>query len=651
MLYDVVVTRPFDKVFTYSSTNEQLEIGQVVLVPFGKKIEAGIIWKKNVKNPGYEIKEVTKICNDLVLQNSSIDFINWIASYTLAPLGAVLKLFLINNDIVEFDKEKLDSFNNTEPSLVTLSEEQANSFKEITQSFNKSNKPVLLEGVTGSGKTEVYFEIIDKFLKEKKQILIMVPEISLTPQLETRVKKRFGMEVCLWHSKITKKNRKKIWHKCFAGDPVIVIGARSSLFLPFTNLGLIVVDEEHDSSYKQEDNIRYQARDLAVVRAKIEKNFILLASATPSLETINNVKIKKYNQVYLSKQFSGTPLPEISIIDLNKNKLDKDKWISQSIIDSISQCLENKEQTLIFLNRRGYSPLTLCNSCGFRYECDQCSSWMVMHQHKKVFLCHQCGTIKKLNLDCPQCNEKDSIKFVGPGVERVAEELKEFFPGKNISIMSSDNVNTPNKIKKFITDINNKDIDIIVATQIMAKGYDFPNLSLVGIVDADAGLFGGDPRAIEKTFNLLQQVGGRAGRGKKIGKVFLQTYFPDQEIIKSIQLREREAFIEKALEERKNFNIPPFGFMTSIIISSHTKALVLKHASRLAQQGQNSENIKILGPVEAPISLLRGQYRYRILLKSKSRKNLNKFTKKIVEKTKLPSSIKIIIDVDPYSFM
>ncbi len=651
MLYDVVVTRPFDKVFTYSSTNEQLEIGQVVLVPFGKKIEAGIIWKKNVKNPGYEIKEVTKICNDLILQNSSIDFINWIASYTLAPLGAVLKLFLINNDIVEFDKKKLDSFNKTEPSLVTLSEDQANSFKEITQSFNKSNKPVLLEGVTGSGKTEVYFEIIDKFLKEKKQILIMVPEISLTPQLETRVKKRFGMEVCLWHSKITKKNRQKIWHKCFAGDSFIVIGARSSLFLPFTNLGLIVVDEEHDSSYKQEDNIRYQARDLAVVRSKIEKNFILLASATPSLETINNVKIKKYDQVYLSKQFSGTPLPEISVIDLNKNKLDKDKWISQSIIDSISQCLENNEQTLIFLNRRGYSPLTLCNSCGFRYECDQCSSWMVMHQHKKVFLCHQCGTIKKLNLDCPQCNEKDSIKFVGPGVERVAEELKEFFPRKNISIMSSDNVNTPNKIKKFITDINNKDIDIIVATQIMAKGYDFPNLSLVGIIDADAGLFGGDPRAIEKTFNLLQQVGGRAGRGKKIGKVFLQTYFPDQEIIKSIQLREREAFIERALEERKNFNIPPFGFMTSIILSSHTKALVFKQASRLAQQGQNSENIKILGPVEAPIFLLRGQYRYRILLKSNSRKNLNKFTKKILEKTKLPSSVKLIIDVDPYSFM
>tara|TARA_B100000676_G_scaffold298288_1_gene341061 strand:- start:516 stop:1346 length:831 start_codon:yes stop_codon:yes gene_type:complete len=276
---------------------------------------------------------------------------------------------------------------------------------------------------------------------------------------------------------------------------------------------------------------------------------------------------------------------------------------------------------------------------------------MVMHQNKKIFLCHQCGTIKKINLNCPKCEEKDSIKFIGPGVERVAEELTLSFPEKNISIMSSDNVNTPNKIKKFIDDINSKKIDIIVATQIMAKGYDFPNLSLVGIVDADAGLFGGDPRAIEKTFNLLQQVGGRAGRGKKLGKVLLQTYFPDQQIIKSIQLREREKFLERALEERRNFNIPPFGFMTAIIISSHTKSLASKSASQIVQLSKIDENIKVLGPVEAPISLLRGQYRYRILIKGNNRKNLNKLTKIIVGKVKLPSSVKLIIDVDPYTFM
>ena len=650
MLYDVIVTRPFDKVFTYSSINKELEVGQVVLVPFGKKLETGIIWNKNIEKPKHEIKEITKIIDKIIFTNNTIEFIKWIASYTLAPLGLVLKLFLINNDIVEFDLGKLSN-EKLNPSIITLNKEQESAKLEIIQSISKSNKPILLEGVTGSGKTEVYFEIIEKFLKEKKQILIMVPEISLTPQLETRFKKRFGIDVLLWHSKISKKNRQKIWHQCFNGDQVIVIGARSSLFLPFSNLGLIVVDEEHDSSYKQEENIRYQARDLAIVRSKIENNFVLLASATPSLETINNVKIKKYDHVFLSKQFSGTPLPEISLVNLNNEKLEKDKWISKSIINEISKCLDNNEQVLIFLNRRGYSPLTLCNSCGFRYECEQCSSWMVMHQNKKVFLCHQCGTIKKVTLNCPKCEEKDSIKFIGPGVERVAEELTLSFPEKRISIMSSDNVNTSNKIKKFIDDINNKEIDIIVATQIMAKGYDFPNLSLVGIVDADAGLFGGDPRAIEKTFNLLQQVGGRAGRGKKLGKVLLQTYFPEQPIIKSIQLREREKFTERALEERKNFSIPPFGFMTAIIISSHKKALASKFASQLVQFGHNDDDIKVLGPVEAPISLLRGQHRYRILIKGNKRKNLNKLTKKILGNAKLPSSVKLIIDVDPYTFM
>ncbi len=650
MLYDVIITRPFDKVFTYSSIYKELKVGQVVLVPFGKKIETGIIWNKNIEKPQHEIKEISKIVGNIILRNTTIEFIKWISNYTLAPKGLVLKLFLINSDIVEFTLGKL-SKGKLNPLAITLNKEQENAKLEIIQSISRSYKPILLEGVTGSGKTEVYFEVIEKFLKEKKQALIMVPEISLTPQLETRFKKRFGIDVLLWHSKISKKNRQKIWHQCFNGDQVIVIGARSSLFLPFSNLGLIVVDEEHDSSYKQEENIRYQARDLAIVRAKIENNFVLLASATPSLETINNVKLNKYNHVFLSKQYSGTPLPQISLINLTKEKLEKDKWISKSIIEEISKCLDNYEQALIFLNRRGYSPLALCNSCGFRYECEQCSSWMVMHQNKKIFLCHQCGTLKKINLNCPKCEEKDSIKFIGPGVERVAEELTILFPEKNISIMSSDNVNTPNKIKKFIDDINSKKIDIIVATQIMAKGYDFPNLSLVGIVDADAGLFGGDPRAIEKTFNLLQQVGGRAGRGKKLGKVLLQTYFPDQQIIKSIQLREREKFIEKALEERKYFNIPPFGFMTAIIISSHTKSLASKSASQIVQVSNTDKNIKVLGPVEAPIFLLRGQYRYRILIKGNNRKNLNKLTKIIVGKVKLPSSVKLIIDVDPYTFM
>ncbi|MDC2979294.1 primosomal protein N' [Pelagibacteraceae bacterium] len=649
MLYDVIVTRPFDKVFTYAS-NEQLKIGQVVLVPFGKREEIGIIWSKNTKKPNHKIKNISKIIEMVIFKNTTIEFINWIANYTLAPLGSVLKLFLINKDIVDFKIESKFT-SNLYDSKIKLNDEQENARSKIITFISKSKKPIVLEGVTGSGKTEVYFKLIEDYLNKNNQILIMVPEISLTPQLESRFKERFGIDVFIWHSKITNKNRQKIWHYCLNGERVIVIGARSSLFLPFLNLGLVIVDEEHDPSYKQEDNIRYQARDLAIVRSKIEKTNIILASATPSLETINNFKIGKYDHVYLSKQFSGTPLPDISLIDLSLNKLEKDRWVSNKIVEEIKICIQNEEQALIFLNRRGYSPLTLCNNCGYRYECDQCSSWMVMHQQKKIFLCHQCGSTKMLDLNCPKCNAKESIKFIGPGVERVAEELIKLFPENCVSIMSSDNVNSPKKIKKFINDIENKKIDIIVATQIMAKGYDFPNLSLVAIVDADAGLFGGDPRAVEKTFNLLQQVGGRAGRGKKIGKVLLQTYFPDQQIIKSIQNRERNSFIDKALEERRNFNIPPFGFMTSIILSSHTKALAFKYSNKLVEFGKNDDDSKILGPVEAPLSLLRGKYRYRILLKGKSRKKLNQITRNIIKKAKLPSSVRVIIDVDPYTFM
>ena len=333
MLYDVIVTRPFDKVFTYAS-NEQLKIGQVVLVPFGKREEIGIIWSKNTKKPNHKIKNISKIIEGVIFKNTTIEFINWIANYTLAPLGSVLKLFLINKDIVDIKIESKFT-SNLYDSKIKLNDEQENARSKIITFISKSKKPIVLEGVTGSGKTEVYFKLIEDYLNKNNQILIMVPEISLTPQLESRFKERFGIDVFIWHSKITNKNRQKIWHYCLNGERVIVIGARSSLFLPFLNLGLVIVDEEHDPSYKQEDNIRYQARDLAIVRSKIEKTNIILASATPSLETINNFKISKYDHVYLSKQFSGTPLPDISLIDLSLNKLEKDRWVSNKIVEEI----------------------------------------------------------------------------------------------------------------------------------------------------------------------------------------------------------------------------------------------------------------------------------------------------------------------------
>jgi primosomal protein N' (replication factor Y) len=650
MYYNILVARPFDQVFTYESDDQTLEVGQIVIVPFGKAMEVGMIMQAGVSKPDYTIKKIEIVTKGIQLNEINIKFLKWVSDYTLAPLGSVLKLFTINKDIISYERDdKILSEPTFKPTI--LNDEQDKAKQDIIKTQKSSNKPIVLEGVTGSGKTEVYFDLIEQEINQSKQILIMVPEISLTPQFENRFKERFGMDVNIWHSKITPKRRKEIWHKCYAGEPIVVIGARSSLFLPFANLGLTVIDEEHDSSYKQEDNIRYQARDLAVVKANFEKNKLILASATPSLETINNINHKKYHHVFLSKQYSGLPLPQINLVDLSKNKLEKNQWISALLKKEIEKCLSNKEQALIFLNRRGYSPLSLCVECGYRHQCAQCSSWLVMHQQKKRLLCHQCGSIEEMSFNCPKCLAKDSIKFIGPGVERIAEELTQSFPDKVISVMSSDLINSPKKIKELIDKFSNKEIDIIVATQIMAKGYDFPNLSLVGVIDADAGLFGGDMRAIEKTYNMLQQVSGRAGRSQQTGNVIIQTYYPEQPIIQSLQQRDRTSFVQQALLEREQFNIPPFGFMTSIIISGPSKGNVEKISQQLVYFRKYSEEFSVLGPVEAPINLLKGQFRYRILLKGKSRKNLNIFTKKMVSSVKIPSAVRVVIDVDPYTFM
>ena len=650
MYYNIIIARPFDKVFTYKLDDQSLEIGQIVIVPFGKTKEVGMVMAMDVKKPDYNIKKIESVVGGIQFNEINIKFLKWVSDYTLAPIGSVLKLFTINKDIISYKRDTNDL---PEPSFKStiLNDEQDKAKVDILKIQEHSNKPIVLEGVTGSGKTEVYFDLIEREINESKQILIMVPEISLTPQLENRFKERFGLEIKIWHSKITPKRRKEIWHKCYEGEPLVVIGARSSLFLPFKNLGLTVIDEEHDSSYKQEDNIRYQARDLAVVKANYEKSKLILTSATPSLETINNINNKKYHHVFLSKQYSGLPLPQISLVDLSKHKLEKNQWISSILKSEIENCLSNKEQALIFLNRRGYSPLSLCVECGYRHQCAQCSSWLVMHQQKKRLLCHQCGSIEEMSFNCPKCSAKDSIKFIGPGVERIAEELTQSFSDKVVNVMSSDLINSPKKIKELIDKFSNKKIDIIVATQIMAKGYDFPNLSLVGVIDADAGLFGGDMRAIEKTYNMLQQVSGRAGRSQQTGKVIIQTYYPEQPIIKSLQERDRTSFIKQALMEREQFKIPPFGFMTSIIISGSSKANVEKVSQQLVYFRKFSEECNVLGPVEAPINLLKGQFRYRILLKGKSRKNLNVFTKKMVNSVQIPSAVKVIIDVDPYTFM
>ena len=656
MYCNILITKPFNQCFTYKAKiNQKVKLGSVVKVSFGKiKEQIGIIYDfqqsidKDVNQ--FQIKEIDSVYENLYLNKKIIKLIDWIAEYTLAPKGLVLKLFLINKKIIshKFIHEQIIF---TKTKVTELNQEQQKAYNFINNSILKNSEPIVLDGVTGSGKTEVYFKIIEKILLDKKQTLIMLPEISLTPQLEIRFKERFGFVPDVWHSKISEKKRKNIWHRCYLGKPTIVIGARSSLFLPFKNLGLIVVDEEHDISYKQEENIRYQARDLAIVRAKIEKFPIILASATPSLETYNNVIKKKFVKVNLNYQYSGLDLPKIHLIDLKKEKLDKNKWISKKIFSELKNCMNKGEQALLFLNRRGYSPLSLCSDCGFRFQCKQCSSWLVMHKRKNRLQCHHCGTIYPKTPTCPKCKNSESIKLIGPGVERLAQEVKEILPKYKTDIMSSDNANTPDKVRKIIDDFSSKKINILVATQIMAKGYLFPNLSFVGIIDADSGLLGGDIRAIERTFNLLQQVSGRAGRSKQKGKVFIQTYYPEQPIMQSIRNRDREKFISQSLLDREKFNVPPFSFMTAIIVSSHSKSDAESYSYNLLKASKFNNKINILGPVEAPLFLLRGQYRYRLLIKSYSRRKLNDFTKNLLNKCPVPNNLRLTIDVDPYSFV
>lgn len=656
MYCNILVTKPFDRYFTYKfNIGHKIKKGSLVLVPFGKKKDQiGLVYEIVKTLPkeleALHIKEIESVLEHVVLNEKLMQFVDWIANYTLAPKGLVLKLILINNKIVDYNLS--DNFKNIiKAEKVQLNVEQLESYKVINKALVPKFHPIVLEGVTGSGKTEVYFEAIEKILELRKQALIMLPEISLTPQFQERFKTRFGFAPDLWHSKVTEKKKKIIWHCCYQGKSIIVVGTRSSLFLPFNNLGLIVIDEEHDLSFKQEDKIRYHARDLAIVKSKIEKIPIILSSATPSLETHHNIQVKKFTHLFLSSQFSGLKLPNIKLIDMKNEQLKNNQWISQTIVDALKKSLSNGEQSLLFLNRRGYSPLVLCYSCGFRYQCNQCSAWLVMHKKKNRLLCHHCGSISLIENTCVKCQTLDSLKPIGPGVERLAEEIELIFPNYSTKIMSSDNANTPNKIKKIVDDFENKKIDILVATQIMAKGYHFPNLSIVGVIDADLGLTGGDMRAIERTYNLLQQVGGRAGRTKKVGQVFIQTYHPDNPVISSLKSRDRESFIKQTLEERKLFNIPPFSFMTAIILSGTSKATVESFANNLVKSYVIEKGIEILGPVEAPLFLLRGRYRYRLLLKGDKRSKLNVFTRKVLEKIPIPSTIRITIDVDPYTFM
>lgn len=509
---------------------------------------------------------------------------------------------------------------------------------------------MLLDGVTGSGKTEVYFEAVAAALAQGRQALILLPEISLSAQFMERFTRRFGVAPAIWHSEVPAAQRRLVWQGAADGRTRVVIGARSALFLPFANLGVIVVDEEHDASYKQEEGVMYHARDMAVLRARLGDITCVLVSATPSLETMTNVQAGKYAYLHLPSRFGGATLPAMQVVDLRREAPPRQKFISPPLMDALRTTIEAGEQSLLFLNRRGYAPLTLCRTCGHRFQCPSCTAWLVEHRRHGRLQCHHCGFGQKMPATCPSCYDEGSFAACGPGVERIQEEVQELLPEARTLVLASDITGSANMIRSAITQIEKQEVDIIIGTQIVAKGHHFPALTLVGVVDADLGLAGGDLRAGERTFQLLQQVSGRAGRGDKPGRVFLQTYMPEQNVIRALAAGDRDAFLAAEGRERERAGMPPFGKLAALILQSTDEMKLDQFCRALAQRAPRYDDIRVLGPAPAPMAFLRGKHRRRFLIRSGRDINMQNYLSEWLDGIKTGANLQLKIDIDPQSF-
>jgi primosomal protein N' (replication factor Y) len=645
-----------DKAFDYAIPHGMpCDMGTVVTIPLmGRKIQ-GVVWSENPpETPHAKIKEIISVISVPPLTKAHRTFIEKMAHYNFADKGAVLKLgFSI--DFIERKRapKKPILFRTPKPDHLkrALNDDQFAAAKLLSLHVQQGGyKPFLLDGVTGSGKTEVYFEAIATAIKEGQQALILLPEIALSNAFMKRFEERFGVKPYLWHSSITPAQRKQLWMGVAKGEVRVVIGARSSLFLPFQSLGVIVVDEEHDASYKQEEGVIYHARDMAVLRAHAEQIPIILASATPSLETMHNVWTGKYQHILLPTRYHDVTLPSIDIIDLKRDKPARNKFLAPRVIDMLKDVLSRSEQSLLFLNRRGYAPLTICRTCGHRVECPRCTAWLVEHRAQKKLSCHHCGYESALPKKCPSCDAEDSLTACGPGIERIAEEVHEAIPEARTLLLASDVTDTPAKIETALNQIAKGEVDIIIGTQIVAKGHHMPQLTHVTVVDGDLGLAGSDLRASERTFQLLHQVSGRAGREAKSGNVFIQTFNPDHAVMKLLKDNNRADFMLMESEQRERANMPPYGRLAGVIITGVKEHIVKDTAMQLVKQIPNVDGVKVLGPAPAPMYRIRGKYRYRLLVQADKKLDLSKYMQSWIGEFKAPSSIKITVDIDPQSF-
>ena len=716
---NVLFPLPFNHPFTYT-TSLILKKGDVVCVPFGKKTRWGVVWEPPSSLPSQKLKEILFQSSFFRLSSSLCELIAWTASYTMAPLGMVLKLALpslsyeIKNEtlLYEIAQAPLKDFPPKHPikkllklldshdarslfslkdlkhstrlslkalhalreekllieracsyipqtlkwpatsSTLTLSPEQEKIIDSIKKKEKKEFSVTLLEGITGSGKTEICLNLCEEIWSNKGQVLVLLPEIALAQQWEKRVQTYFKFSPSLWHSSISPSQRKKMFYALTQGTTPLIIGARSALFLPYKNLKLIIIDEEHDPLYKQEEGVLYQARDLAIVRAQKEKIPLILSSATPSLESFLNVKKQRYDYVKLTTRYGASRLPKLEIIDLRNYAK---HWLSPPLKSAITQTLEKKQQALLFLNRRGHSMLLLCHQCGFRFSCPNCSAWLSAHQKNPQIshphlLCHYCGWWKNFPTICPECHKEDCLLTYGIGVEKVQEEISAIFPQARTKIFSSDHLSSLSRIEEVIKTIRAQEIDILIGTQMIAKGHDFPLLTCIGIIDADLGLTDLDLRTNERMFHLLSQVSGRAGRSKNPGVVYLQTYQPNHPLIHDFKTENFEQFKNSELNLRKKNNWPPFANLAALILSGTNSSIVEKAANNLRKHIPNLSTIQILGPVPAPLNPLRGNYRWRFLIKAPRSIALQPIILKWLSFHSI-SSVNVAIDINPYTFL
>jgi len=650
MKVPILLPNIFNHPFTYNS-DLKLKEGDYVVVPFGKSEHTGVVWNEFEKktNKNFTIKKVLRKLDLPSLKKDTIKFLNWFSEYNMVPKGMALKLVLLSSNAVEeisgevYEQFKIDIKQNK----IELSKEQKNCLKKMNVS-NQKFRVHVLQGTTGSGKTMVYFEALKEIISKGFQGLILLPEIGLTGQFQNKFIEFLGFKPAVWHSGITKKNKEIIWSGIANSKIKVVIGARSSLFLPFKKLGLIIVDEEHDQSYKQDEGVTYNARDMAISRASFENIPINLITAVPSIETYDNIKKGKYSLSKLDQRYLNASLPNYEIINLNNTKLEKQSWISKKIIEKVNCHLEKKDQVLFFLNRRGFSPYVLCKKCFNSYSCPNCSINLVYHKNKKILLCHYCGHKTLLNRDCSKEGKCDFI-FSGPGVERISEEVKKIFPTKITTIFSSDTMNKKSS-SEILEKIINNEIQILIGTQLISKGFHFPHLNCIVVVDIDLSSQGHDLRGAEKNLQLYHQLSGRAGRTGKPATVYFQTYNLNTKMIADITNKDPNVFLSNELEIRRENNLPPFQRFIALIITGSNERELEKIAYKFKNFIESAVEGKILGPVNAPLFRLKRKFRIRLLIRGRKSLEVQNSLTKIIEKFKFPSGMKLSVDVDPITF-